>query len=96
MNKEQNYWASISIDGIKQSMTQLPSKVKTSETYGKQLMVNVKMWDDGTASLSCWDAEKKERINVGKIMISTLDNQQAPKQELNPPAAENSPFDSPF
>lgn len=92
--QEKDYWASLSIDGIKKAMEEVPAKLKTSQEYGKQLSVNVKFWDDGSASLSVWNAATSERINIGKIMISKLNNQQAPAQAA--PPASSSPFDSPF
>lgn len=91
--QEKDYWASLSIDGIKKAMVEVPAKVKDSDQYGKQLSVNVKFWEDGSASLSVWNAATKERINIGKLMISKLNNDQAA-----PAAApsSSSPFDSPF
>lgn len=92
--QEKDYWASLSIDGIKKAMTEVPAKVKDSEQYGKQLSVNVKFWDDGSASLSVWNAATSERINIGKLMISKLEKQAPAPQAA--PQASSSPFDSPF
>lgn len=93
--QDTKYWASLSIDGIKKALKETPSKAKKSDTYGEQLSVDVKFWDDGGASLSIWNKEKEERINIGKVMVSK--NQDAfPAQKLDPPAGETAAFDSPF
>ena len=91
MNKDTRYWASLSINGIKDAMAKMPNKVKDSEQYGKQVMANVKVWDDGTASISVYNAETKERINLGKILISKDQNEVAA-----PAPASNFDDNAPF
>ena len=82
--QNKRYWASISIDGIKDAMSKFPQRVKSSEQYGKQLNAGVKFWEDGTASISVYDAETKQRVNIGKILINKEENApQAPAAPAN-------------
>ncbi len=76
-------FGSLSLDGIKKAVTEVPSKV--GEYKGeKQLKVSAAEWEDGGISLTIWDAEKKESIRIGNLRISTLDDAPAPKQNLEP------------
>ena len=75
---KQKYFGSLSLDGIKKAVVEIPNKV--GEYKGeKQLKVNAAMWDDGNISLSIWDAEKKEEIKLGNLRVSTLEEASAPK-----------------
>lgn len=93
--QNKKYWTSISIDGIKQALKEMPAKVRTSDKYGQQLSADVKFWEDGSASITVWNAETQQRINIGKIMISKHQD-GAPAQQLDPPATDTAGFDSPF
>lgn len=67
------FYGSISLDGIKQAVTQVPAKVTSHEKYGKEVKITAAQWDDDAISLQVYDAESKTAINIGRIMISKLD-----------------------
>ena len=85
------YFGSLSLDGIKKAVTEVPSKV--GEYKGdKQLKVNAAMWEDGGISINIWDGEKKEEIRIGNLRVSTLDN-SAPQQSVDTtPKSDDLPF----
>ena len=70
-------FGSVSLDGIKKAVVSIPGKVQESEKYGKQLQVQGAEWEDGAISISIYNGETKESINIGRLMLSkfTDDNQ---------------------
>ena len=88
------YFGSISLDGVKQSVVQVKDKVTTHEKYGKQLKVTASMWEDGAISIDLWDGEKKEAIKIGRLMVSTFDDNA--KAESTPNTAGVETDDLPF
>ena len=84
-------FGSLSLDGIKKVVTNVPSKV--GEYKGeKQLKVTAAQWDDNGISIEVWDAEKKEAIKLGNLRVSTLDG-NAPQQSVDTtPQAGDLPF----
>lgn len=73
MAVKQKYFGSLSLDGVKKAVVEVPSKV--GEYKGeKQLKVSAAMFDDGGIAISIWDNEKKEAIKIGNLRVSTLDN----------------------
>lgn len=87
---DKKLWASLSLDVLKEVITKFPHKVKNSEKFGKQVTLQAKQWDDGTISLSWWDAESGERFNIGRVMISKDQNNSAPAAA--PAAFDDAPF----
>ena len=83
------YFGSLSLDGVKKAVVEVPSKVDNSEKYGKQLKVSAAMWEDGGISISLWDAETKTEIKLGNLRVSQFDaapqaaatNNLEPKQD---------------
>lgn len=95
MDKSNNYWVSLSLDGIAQAIKQVPKKYSEHEKYGKQLSADLKIWEDGTASISIWDKDKEERIRIGTVRVS----QFSQEKQAAPAAVEQAgpaDFDSPF
>jgi len=79
MPVKQKYFGSLSLDGIKKAVTEVPAKV--GEYKGeKQLKVNAAQFDDDGIALSIWDNEKKEAIKIGNLRVSTLEGNSAPAQ----------------
>ena len=99
MDANKKYWASINLDKIKEAKIKAGKKFKTSEQYGHQMSADVKVWDDGNASISISYQDEQgnwQRINIGSIRESKLTNDyNAPANVGASPAADNS-FDSPF
>ena len=83
-------FGSLSLDGIKKVVTNVPSKV--GEYKGdKQLKVTAAQWEDDGISIEVWDAEKKESIKLGNLRVSTLDG--APQQSIDTtPKSDDLPF----
>lgn len=81
-------FGSLSLDGIKKAVTQIPSKI--GEYKGeKQLKVSAAQWEDDGISIEIWDAEKKESIKLGNLRVSTLDG---PKKTESESSNEDLPF----
>ena len=87
MDANKKYWASLSLDGIGEAVKKCPKRYKTSEQYGKQLTADVKVWDDGnaTVSVSYQDANGEwQRINIASIRESKDQGQAAPAPAAAP------------
>ena len=67
------YFGSLSAEGLGKAF-KVENKVQVHEKYGKQLKINAARWEDGGISIDVWDAEKKESINIGRLMVSTFDD----------------------
>lgn len=72
-----NYWGSLSLDKIKEAVDKVPAKFKKDEKYGRQLMIDAKQWEDGNFSLSVYNKDTKERINIGSLRLSQFQNNGA-------------------
>ena len=64
------YFGNISLDGIKQTKVELPSKFTEHEKYGNQLSVDATMFDDGGISISIWNKDTEQRIQIGNLRVS--------------------------
>ncbi len=71
MNK---YWGTISTDKIKQVFTDIPAKVKKTEQYGTEIVVDAITFDDGNIAISVYNKETQERIHIGKLLVSKFKN----------------------
>ena len=89
---KQKFFGSLSLDGIKKAVVEVSSKVDEHEKYGKQLKVQAAQWDDGAISITLWDAEKKESINLGRLMISKFDDNVTQQPNLSTPEEGDLPF----
>ena len=87
-----NYWGSINLDKIKEAIDKVPAKLKDDPKYGKQLYIDAKQWDDGNFSLSVYNKDTKERVNLGSLRVSQFNNDSKPAA----PAASEATNDLPF
>lgn len=85
-------FGSLSLDGIKQAVVQVPGKVETHEKYGKQIKVTASQWEDGAISIDLWDGEKKESIKIGRLMVSTFDDAKPEAKAQTAVASDDLPF----
>ena len=88
------FFGSLSLDGVKKAVLEIPNKVDNNEKYGKQLKITAAQWDDGGISIGIWDAERKEEIKLGNLRVSQFDSPassfSAPAN--NAPQANDLPF----
>ena len=99
MDSNKKYWASINLDEIKVAMQKAEKKFKKSEQYGHQMSADVKVWDDGNASISISYQDESgnwQRINIGSIRESKLTNDYNAPANTGASAPANNSFDSPF
>ena len=68
------FFGSLSLDGIKQAVTEVSSKVETHEKYGKQLKVTGAQWDDNGISLQVYNPDTKESFNIGRLLVSQFED----------------------
>ena len=70
----QKFFGSLSLDGLKKAVTEIPTKVDNSEKYGKQLKINAAQWSDGNISIDIYNSETKESIKLGSLRVSQFDD----------------------
>ena len=86
------FFGSLSLDGIKQAVLEVPAKVDNSEKYGKQLKVSAAQWDDGGISINLWDADNKREIKLGNLRVSQFDAAPQQQQSISTPQEGDLPF----
>ena len=90
-NIKRKLFGNINIDGVKEAFKKAPEK-KTTYKDQEQLKVNAVEWEDGgiTISINYKEGEEWQRINLGNLRVSTLDD--APASAV----ANDNDFGSPF
>ena len=93
-NISKKLFGNLSLTGIKEALAKKP-EAKTKYKEEDQIKVNAVEWEDGGISISInyKDASDQwQRINLGNLRVSTLDDAPAAAPANN----SASPFDSPF
>ena len=90
------YWGSLSLDEIGKAVKTVPGKYKVSDEYGKQLVIDATMFDDGGIALSVYNKETQERIKIGSLRISQYQQEGATQAAPAPAAPKSNEPDLPF